>query len=57
MFFNVGTPNPHFKHYAQPQSSKGGQAATMRGLLAQVRQDHPQAHGEEVNRTTWIVRE
>ena len=37
VFFNVGTPNANFKHYAQPQSSKGGQVATMRGLLAQVR--------------------
>jgi hypothetical protein len=57
VFFNVRTPNEHFKHYAQPQSSRGGQAATVRGLLAKVRQDYPQARQEEVDRTTWIVRE
>ena len=57
VFFNVRTPNANFKHYAQAQSSRGGQAATVRRLLAKVRQDYPQAREEEVDRTTWIVRE
>lgn len=57
VFLNVRTPNAHFKHFAEAQSGKGGQAGTVRRLLAKVRQQYPQAREEEVERTTWIVRE
>ena len=57
VFFNVRTPNNHFKHYAEAQHGPGGQAGTMRRLLARVRQQYPQAREEEVERTIWIVRE
>lgn len=57
VYFNVRTPNPHFRHYAVVQHERGAQQRTINLLLAEVRRDYPQARDEDAERAVWIVRE
>lgn len=57
VYFNVKTPNVHFRHYAVVQSKSGAQQRTIDALLAKVRVDYPKAGDEDADRAVWIVRE